>query len=85
MNRIWTTANITTVITAETRPIDPPSSTVAGTMPLLGVLGGTLTGSNWLYRTPDVQELNNGKWQITKEWWEGTEVSKNTYKAYGVA
>jgi len=85
VNRIWSTANITTLMAAETRTIDPPSSTVAGTMPLLGVLGGTLTGSDWLYRTPDVQELNNGKWQVTKEWWEGTEVSKNTYKAYGVA
>ena len=86
VNRIWSTANITTVITAETRPVDPPASaTVVGTMPLLGVLGGTLSGANWLYRTPDVQELNNGKWQITREWWEGTEVSKNTYKAFGVA
>ena len=82
VNRIWSTANITTLMAAETRPIDPPSSTVAATMPLLGVLGGTLTGSSWLYRTPDVQELNNGKWQITKEWWEGSEISTATYKAF---
>ncbi len=82
VNRIWSTSNITNLMVAETRPIDPPSSTVANTMPLLGVLGGTLTGSSWLYRTPDVQELSNGKWQITKEWWEGSEISTSTYRAF---
>ena len=86
-NRIWTTANIKTLMAAETRTIDPPTSTVAYHIPLLGVLGssGIFDTSKWLYRTPDIQELNNGKWQITKVFWEGTEISLSTYKAYGVA
>ncbi len=85
-NRIWTTANIKTLMAAETRTIDPPVSTDAYDIPLLGVLGssGVFDTSKWLYRTPDIQELNNGKWQITKEFWEGTEISLSTYKNYGV-
>jgi len=85
-NRIWTTANIKTLMAAETRTIDPPISIVDYDIPLLGVLGssGIFDTSKWLYRTPDIQELSNGKWQITKEWWEGTEISLSTYKAYGV-
>ena len=85
VNRIWTTANITTLMAGETRPIDPPTSTVANTLPLLGVLGTLFSTSKWLYRTPDVQQLGDGKWQITKEWFEGDEISTNTYKTYGVA
>lgn len=86
-NRIWTTANIKTLMAAETRTIDPPTSVVDYDIPLLGVLGssGIFDTSKWLYRTPDIQELSNGKWQITKEWWEGEDISLNTYKAYGVA
>lgn len=86
-NRIWTTANIKTLMAAETRTIDPPVSTDAYDIPLLGVLGssGIFDTSKWLYRTPDIQELNNGKWQITKEFWEGTEISLSTYKVFGVA
>ena len=82
VNNIWTTANIKTLMAAETRTIDPPSSTVAYTLPLLGVLGTVLNFSKWLYRTPDVQQLNNGKWQITKEWWEADEIATSCYKAY---
>ena len=86
-NRIWTTANIKTLMAGETRTIDPPISTVAYDIPLLGVLGSSdvFATSKWLYRTPDIQELNNGKWQITKEFWEGEEISLSTYKAFGVA
>jgi hypothetical protein len=85
VNRIWTTANITTLMAGETRPIDPPTSTVANTLPLLGVIGSTaFATSKWLYRTPDVKQLGNGKWQITKEWFEGDEINTSTYKAYGV-
>jgi len=86
VNRIWTTANITTLLAAETtgggRPIDPPTSIVAYTLPVLGVLGTVLNFSKWLYRTPDVQQLNNGKWQITREWWEGTEIATSCYRVY---
>jgi len=86
-NRVWTTANIQTLMAAETRTIDPPTSVVAYDIPLLGVLGSSdvFAASKWLYRTPDIQELNNGKWQITKEFWEGAEIALSTYKAYGVA
>ena len=85
VNRIWTTANITTLMAAETRAIDPPTSAVAYTIPLLGVLGTIFSSSVWLYRTPDVQQMNNGKWQVTKEWWEGAEIAESSYKNYGVA
>ena len=85
-NRVWTTANIKTLMGTETRTIDPPTTIVNYDIPLLGVLGssGIFDTSKWLYRTPDIQELNNGKWQITKEFWEGTEIALSTYKAYGV-
>tara|TARA_R110002051_G_C8670423_1_gene490335 strand:- start:56 stop:1144 length:1089 start_codon:yes stop_codon:yes gene_type:complete len=83
-NRVWTTANIKTLMAAETRTIDPPTSVTNYDIPLLGVLGssGIFDTSKWLYRTPDIQELNNGKWQITKEFWEGADISLSTYKAY---
>ena len=85
MNEIWKTSHITTLLGAETRPIDPPTNpAVSFTLPLIGLLGsGTgifATAHPWLYRTPDVQQLNNGKWQITREWWEAGEISKSTYK-----
>ena len=70
---------------AETRAIDPPTSAVAYTIPLLGGLGTIFSSSVWLYRTPDVQQMNNGKWQVTKEWWEGAEIAESSYKNYGVA
>jgi hypothetical protein len=87
VNRVWTTANIKTLMTAETRAIDPPTSGTNYDIPLLGVLGSSdiFAASKWLYRTPDIQELSNGKWQITKEFWEGADISLSTYKAYGVA
>jgi len=86
-NRVWTTANIKALMLAETRTIDPPTSATNYDIPLLGVLGSSdvFAASKWLYRTPDIQELNNGKWQITKEFWEGADISLSTYKAYGVA
>ncbi len=85
VNRIWTTANIKTLMAAETKTIDPPTSIVDYTLPLLGVIGSTaFATSKWLYRTPEVQQLGNGKWQITKEWFEGDEINTSTYKAYGV-
>ena len=83
VNNIWTTANIKTLMAGETRTIEPSTtSTLDYTLPLLGVLGTVLNFSKWLYRTPDVQQLNNGKWQITKEWWEADEIATSCYKAY---
>jgi len=79
VNQIWDTSDITTAMAAQTRPIDPPTSTVANTIPLLGVLGTIFSLSKWLYRTPDVQQLGNGKWQITREWWETTDFSTVLY------
>ena len=79
VNQIWSTSDITTAMAAQTRPIDPPTSTVANTLPLLGVLGTIFSTSKWLYRTPDVQQLGNGKWQITREWWETTDFSTVLY------
>lgn len=79
VNKIWLTSDITALMLADTRPIDPPTSTVAYTLPLIGVLGTVFNTSKWLYRTPDVQELNNGKWQITREWWESTDYSVALY------
>ena len=61
------------------RPIAPPTSTVAYTLPLIGLLGTVFSTSTWLYRTPDVQELSNGKWQITREWWESAGYSEILY------
>jgi len=85
VNRIWTTAQIKTLMSAETKTIDPPTSIVDFTLPLLGILGGTIfQTSKWLYRTPDVQQLGNGEWQITKEWYEGDDISTNVYKNKGV-
>lgn len=86
-NRVWTTANIKALMLAETRTIDPPTTADDYDIPLLGVLGssGVFDSAKWLYRTPDIQELSNGKWQITKEFWEGADISLSTYKAYGVA
>lgn len=81
VNEIWTTTDITTLMASETKPIDPPTSTVAYTLPLLGVLGTIFSTSKWLYRTPDVAQQNNGKWQITKEWWETTDYSTSLYDA----
>jgi hypothetical protein len=71
VNRIWTTANITTLMAGETRPIDPPTSTVANTLPLLGVLGLSFHHQNGCTAVPMFSNLGNGKWQITKEWFEG--------------
>jgi len=85
VNRIWSTANITTLMASETRTIDPPTSTVANTLPLIGVLGTVFSTSKWLYRTPDVQQLGNGKWQITKEFWEAENICEATYKNYSAA
>jgi hypothetical protein len=82
INYVWETSDITTLMAAETRTIDPPTSTVANTLPLIGVLGTVFSTSKWLYRTPDVQQLGNGKWQITKEFWEASEISTSTYKAH---
>jgi hypothetical protein len=83
VQRVWDTSDITALMTAETRAIDPPTSVVNFTLPLLGVLGSAIfSASKWLYRTPDVQQMNNGKWQITKEWWEGSQISVFTYQAY---
>lgn len=82
VNYVWETSDITTLMAAETRTIDPPTSTVANTLPLIGVLGTVFSTSKWLYRTPDVQQLENGKWQITKEFWEASEISTSTYKAH---
>jgi len=79
VNKIWVTSDVTTLMGADTRPIDPPTSTVAYTLPLIGVLGTVFNTSKWLYRTPDVQELSNGKWQITREWWETTDYSIALY------
>lgn len=81
VNKIWTTTQITTLMASETRPIDPPTSTVAYTLPLLGVLGTVFSTQKWLYRTPDVVQQNNGKWQITKEWWETKDYSTELYEA----
>lgn len=80
VNKIWATSDITTAMAAQTRPIDPPTSTVAFTLPLIGLLSGSPFSSyKWLYRTPDVQQLGNGKWQITREWWETTDFSTVLY------
>ena len=80
VNKIWETSDITTAMAAQTRPIDPPTSTVAFTLPLIGLLSGSpFSGYKWLYRTPDVQQLGNGKWQITREWWETTDYSTVLY------
>ena len=80
VNTIWDTSDITTMMTAGTRPIDPPSSTVPFTLPLIGLLSGSpFSTYKWLYRTPDVQQLGNGKWQITREWWETTDYSTILY------
>lgn len=80
VNKIWATSDITTAMAAQTRPIDPPTSTVAFTLPLIGLLSGSpFSGYKWLYRTPDVQQLGNGKWQITREWWETTDYSTVLY------
>jgi hypothetical protein len=80
VNQIWDTSDITAMMTAQTRPIDPPTSAVAFTLPLIGLLtAAPFTSSKWLYRTPDVQQLGNGKWQITREWWETTDYSTVLY------
>lgn len=80
VNKIWETSDITAAMTAMTRPIDPPTSAVAFTLPLIGLLSGSpFSGYKWLYRTPDVQQLGNGKWQITREWWETTDYSTVLY------
>jgi hypothetical protein len=46
----------------------------------MGVLGTVLDSSKWLYGTPDVTQLNNGKWQITKEWTEGSDIASSCYE-----
>lgn len=80
VNKIWETSDITAAMTAMTRPIDPATSTVAFTLPLIGLLSSSpFSGYKWLYRTPDVQQLGNGKWQITREWWETTDYSTVLY------
>ena len=80
VNTIWDTSDITAMMTAGTRPIDPPTSTVPFTLPLIGLLSGPPSSTyKWLYRTPDVQQLGNGKWQITREWWETTDYSTVLY------
>ena len=80
VNTIWDTSDITAMMTAGTRPIDPPTSTVPFTLPLIGLLSGSpFSTYKWLYRTPDVQQLGNGKWQITREWWETTDYSTILY------
>ena len=84
VNTIWDTTDITAMMTAVTsaggRPIDPPTSTVAFTLPLIGLLSGSpFSTYKWLYRTPDVQQLGNGKWQVTREWWETTDYSTVLY------
>jgi hypothetical protein len=80
VNTIWDTSDITAMMTAGTRPIDPPTSTVPFTLPLIGLLSGSpFSTYKWLYRTPDVQQLGNGKWQITREWWETTDYSTIIY------
>jgi hypothetical protein len=83
VNKIWATSDIVALMGADTsaggRPIDPPTSTVAYTLPLIGLLGTVFSTSTWLYRTPDVQELSNGKWQITREWWESAGYSEILY------
>ena len=67
-------------MTAETRTIDPPTTLTAYTLPLIGVLGTILNSSKWLYGTPDVTQLNDGKWQITKEWTEGDDIASSCYR-----
>lgn len=80
VNQIWSTTQLQAAMTAQTRPIDPPTvPSVAYTLPLIGVLGTIFSSSKWLYRTPDVQQLGNGKWQITREWWETTGFSDILY------
>lgn len=80
VNQIWSTTQLQAAMTAQTRPIDPPTNpSVAYTLPLIGVLGTIFSSSKWLYRTPDVQQLGNGKWQITREWWESTDFSDILY------
>jgi len=80
VNKIWLTSDVTTMMGASTRPIDPPTSTVSFTLPLIGLLSGSpFSTYKWLYRTPDVQQLGNGKWQITREWWETTDYSTILY------
>tara|TARA_R110002167_G_scaffold122035_8_gene300514 strand:- start:2903 stop:3955 length:1053 start_codon:yes stop_codon:yes gene_type:complete len=80
INKIWLTSDVTALMTADTRPIDPPITTVNFDLPLIGVLGTVFSTSKWLYRTPDVQELSNGKWQITREWWESEGYSEILYE-----
>ena len=80
INKIWDTSDITALMTADTRPIDPPITIVNFDLPLIGVLGTVFNTSKWLYRTPDVQELNNGKWQITREWWESAGYAEILYE-----
>jgi hypothetical protein len=81
VNKIWLTSDVTTMMAGTTRPIDPPTSTVAFTLPLIGLLSGSpFSTYKWLYRTPDVQQLGNGKWQITREWWETTDYSTILYE-----
>lgn len=79
VNKIWNTSDITALMLADTRPIDPPISVTNYDIPLIGVLGTVFNTSKWLYRTPDVQELSNGKWQVTREWWESTDYSVALY------
>ena len=81
MHKIWTTAHVKNLMLSETRTIDPPTSTVAFTLPLIGVLGTVFSTSKWLYRTPDVTQQNNGNWQITKEWWETDGYAEVLYEA----
>ena len=79
VNKIWDTADITALMLADTRPIDPPISVTNYDIPLIGLLGTVFSTSTWLYRTPDVQELSNGKWQVIREWWESAGYSTILY------
>jgi hypothetical protein len=74
-NTMWNTKQINYMMF-----LDTYDSISTGLLPLIGTIctrfGNT---AKWLYRTPTVQQNQNGSWTITREWWKADAYNEVLY------
>ena len=74
-NKMWNTKQINYMMY-----LDTYDSISTGILPLIGtictVFGNT---AKWLYRTPTINQNQNGTWTVTREWWYADDYSEILY------
>lgn len=76
VNKIWTTSQLLTVIQGDN---NNPLTNNNTTLPLIGNLSTTFANEKWLYKTPTANQMQDGKWQIAREWQQAKDYSDYLY------